>query len=278
MTSPAIPLAPHRIAHDTYLIPSLVPAGPGAFVPINSMVILGAEPVIVDTGGLLMREQWLAQVRTLLDLEDVRWVFLSHDDADHTGNVMPILEAAPKAKVISTFFMTERMKADFDLPLDRLRWVNAGESFHVGDRTLHTVLPPLFDSPVTRGLFDPTSGVLWAADAFASMVEEDTLEARQVNPEMYRETFGMFNSMNSPWHQWLDARKWNRHVDTVQSLPLTAVASGHGPVTRGLHLDAAFRMARALAGMPVAPSPGQEMLDQLVAQVTAPSPTLALAA
>ena len=28
--------------------------------------------------------------------------------------------------------------------------------------------PPIFDSPTTRGLFDPTTGVYWASDSFAT--------------------------------------------------------------------------------------------------------------
>ena len=41
---------PYRIAPDTWVIPELVPGGPELLIPLNSMVITGAEPVIVDTG------------------------------------------------------------------------------------------------------------------------------------------------------------------------------------------------------------------------------------
>ncbi len=50
------------------------------------------------------------------------------------------------------FFM-DRLATDMVLLLHRARWVNSGESFHVGDRTLVAMTPPLFDSPTTRGLF-----------------------------------------------------------------------------------------------------------------------------
>jgi hypothetical protein len=50
-----------------------------------------------------------------------------------------------------------------------MRWVNDGGSFGAGDRTLHAVRPPLWDATGTRGLIDPTSGVYWAADSFASL-------------------------------------------------------------------------------------------------------------
>ena len=48
-------------------------------------------------------------------------------------------------------------------------------------------------------------------------------------------------------------------------MPLTAVASGHGPVLRGDAIDDAFRRVRAMAGAPIAAPPGQSLLDQILA-------------
>ena len=52
--APAVPttdVPPTRIAPDTFVIHQVQPAlGQPLFVYLNSMVILGREPVIVDTG------------------------------------------------------------------------------------------------------------------------------------------------------------------------------------------------------------------------------------
>ena len=53
-------IEPEQVAPDTYLIHQLQPAlGAPLSVYINSMVITGAEPVIVDTGTIANRKQWL---------------------------------------------------------------------------------------------------------------------------------------------------------------------------------------------------------------------------
>ena len=107
--APAAPEpGPQLIAPDTYLIPNLVPAEPGTFVFVSSLVILAKEPIIVETGAPLHREQWLRNVSSIVDLDDVRWVFLSHDDGDHLGNMHPILDLAPDAVVVANFFSNER--------------------------------------------------------------------------------------------------------------------------------------------------------------------------
>jgi glyoxylase-like metal-dependent hydrolase (beta-lactamase superfamily II) len=133
---------PYRIAPDTWVIPQIVPTGKGEFACINSMVILGAEPVIVDTGCAVNRSQWLQDVSALVDPSDVRWVYLSHGDRDHTGNLDAVLERCPAATLVTTFWGVRYLMADGEPPLGRMRWVNDGESFDAGDRELHAVRPP----------------------------------------------------------------------------------------------------------------------------------------
>ena len=84
-------LAPYPIAKDAYIIPQ-VTESPFGYVYINSLVITGREPIIVDTGTSLNRDRWLEQVWSVVDPKDVRWIFLSHDDSDHTGNLLQVLE------------------------------------------------------------------------------------------------------------------------------------------------------------------------------------------
>ena len=69
-----------------------------------------------------------------------------------------------------------------------MRWLDQGDAFDAGDRTLHLVRPPLFDSPATRGLFDPTTGVLWAVDTFGALVQGAVLEADDADPDLYAGT------------------------------------------------------------------------------------------
>lgn len=85
---PTIKVPPAKIAADTYMIHSVQEAlGQPLSVYLNSMVILGREPMIVDTGTVANRDQWLGDVFGLVEPNDVRWIYLSHDDVDHTGNL-----------------------------------------------------------------------------------------------------------------------------------------------------------------------------------------------
>ena len=58
---------------------------------------------------------------------------------------------------------------------------------------------------------------------------------------------------------------YRRHVDDVEALGVLAVASAHGPIITGSAIHDAFEAVRSLAGKPIIPGPGQELLDELLA-------------
>jgi flavorubredoxin len=39
----------------------------------------------------------------------VRWVFISHNDIDHAGNLHQVIDACPQATSITTWFPCERL-------------------------------------------------------------------------------------------------------------------------------------------------------------------------
>ncbi|NND74845.1 MAG: MBL fold metallo-hydrolase [Ilumatobacter sp.] len=262
---------PQEIAPETWLIPNMYPAGPDGFIAVNTMLIRGAEPVIVDTGCPIHKELWKEKVFSLVDPEDVRWIFLSHDDGDHTGSLLDALEMCPNATLICNFFIVERLGLEYDLPLDRMCWLQPGESFDAGDRTLHLFKPPIFDGPTTRGLYDAKTAAMWIVDSFAHVVpgEEALYDVRAVPQDLYDETFPMFNSLISPWHQWLDPAVYSRHLDDVEGLGLLTVASAHGSVHTGPAIHDAFERVRRMAGQPINPGPGPDALEQMLAEIAA---------
>jgi flavorubredoxin len=272
MSLTTLPTRPHAVTSDSWLIPTYVPAMPGTWVGVHSLVIRGAEPIIVDTGASLVRDAWFDAAFSVVDPEDVRWVFLSHDDHDHVGNLLQVLERCPNATLVANFSITTRLSADLELPAHRMRWLDHGASFDAGDRTLHLVRPPMFDAPSTRGLYDSKSKVLWAVDSFGALVDDEVYELGDVPPDLYAESFDLLNSWNTPWMEWVDTERFTAHVASSRRLPVEVVASAHGPILRGSQIDDAFDRTLALAARPALPTPGQEALDEmLAAALVAPS-------
>jgi flavorubredoxin len=270
--APTTYVPPTKVAADTWVIHQVQPAlGQPLSVYLNSMVILGSEPMLVDTGTPANRKQWLEDAFSLVEPEDVRWIFLSHDDVDHTGNLDQAMEACPNAKLVCSWAMIERHTNCFEFPLERCRWITDGETLDIGDRQLLAMRPPVYDSPTTRGLFDPTTGVYWSVDTFATPLPDPQMAVGDLDPDFWFEGLALFGlGAVSPWLSLVDEDKYGRYVDRVQSLDITTVAACHSPVIEGPLIEQAFANIRRLPGLVPPQLPDQSVLDQVIAATSQP--------
>jgi len=199
----------------------------------------------------------------------VRWVFLSHDDTDHTGNLTQVLDGCPNATLVTNWFSVERMTTEVGLPLHRMRWVDDGERFDVGDRELIALRPPMFDSPTTRGLLETSTGVYWASDSFAAPVTAPADHVSDLDPDFWREGFSMINRTLCPWLTWVDSARWMSQVDRLRAADLTTIATAHGPVVTGTHVGQVLDLTAELPGQEPVVLPGQAALDEMLLALSA---------
>jgi hypothetical protein len=144
-----------------------------------------------------------------------------------------------------------------------MRWVNGGESWTAGDRELTAIVPPVFDSPTSRGLLDRSTGVYWAADAFGSPVTHLVDDVLELDPGFFRNAFIGQQLMLSPWLSWVDPAKWTAHPEELRVLQPTAIASCHGVTLRGSRVETGFNLMAELPYHPPYPWPGQAELEAM---------------
>ncbi len=266
--APTTRVPPTRVGRDTRVVHQVQDAlGAPLCVYLNSMVIAGAEPAIVDTGSVNNRSQWLDDVFGIVDPADVRWVFLSHDDSDHTGNLVSVVEACPNATLVCSWALVERFSNAFGFPLHRLRWLNDGEAIDLGDRRIIAVRPPVYDSPATRGFLDDRTGVYWGVDAFATPCPaEPVATVADLDPGFWAEGMAMFvHHALSPWVGLVDRVRYAAELDRVRALGMTTIATAHSPLIPTASIPEAFALLRDLPDVPVPPAPGQATLDAVLA-------------
>ena len=263
--------SPFSVAPDTYNVPSYFPVPGLGFLPITWSLIRGREPVLVDTGMPIETEEFLKTLGSLIDPADLRWVVLTHDDNDHAGNAHRILELAPKARLVVNWLAAARMQDSWQLPMDRVYFVNPGQSIDVGDRRLAAVRPPLYDSPATLAIYDGKPQVLFGADSFGSIIPQPTPAAADVPQGPYSEGFNIFNRVLSPWVGLVDQAKFDGTLEVIRQLGATSVVSCHGPVAQG-RTDDLLKAMSALPSMEPFVGPDQAALEAMMARMAGGGP------
>jgi len=237
---------PRQVNEDTYIVMTDFPAAHLGILPINWYLIKAQEPVLVDTGMPIERELFLSTLESLINPAEIKWIFLTHDDNDHQGNLTQAMEAAPNAKLVIPFLGLARMADSHKLPMERILLINPGQSFHAGDRELAVMKPPMWDSPATHCLYDAKTDTLFSADSLGALIPQPADDVSDIPPAVYTEGFCKFASALCPWLHLVDQSKFDKHLEAVRKLNPKTVLSSHGLVAYGM----CDRLLKSLAEVP----------------------------
>ena len=231
LAAPAPRQFPLEVARDTFVIRAITHSVAETFTNLNSMVIRSAEPVVVDTGMGIHRETWFEDVFSLVAPAEVRWIFVTHIDTDHAGNLVEAMARCPGAMMVTSQGESFRASASLGIPMERMRMVEAGESFDVGDRVLSASRPPVYDSPYTRALHDPSTGVYYAADAFCAPMPEGVVDwSDDITAPLWARGMASFHHHTvCPWIAMVDPARFRAEVDKVARLDPQVIVSAHAP-------------------------------------------------
>ena len=258
----------HRINPDVTVLSDSAEVPGIGHLPVNTFVINAEQPIVVDTGLSTPDKDFVSELSSVIDPADVRWVWITHPDRDHTGGLWSLLDAAPNARIVTTFIGVGIMSTEWAMPMDRVYLLNPGQSLDVGDRTLTGYRPPLFDNPATVGLIDNKSGALFASDCFGGPMSSADLatsaDVRDSGAEERRAAQLLWAAIDSPWVRNVDARKYAATVETFRGLDPSAILSTHLPPAIGLN-DAMFAMLDEAPDVPEFVGPDQAALEALLA-------------
>ncbi|MEV3988824.1 MBL fold metallo-hydrolase [Streptomyces sp. NPDC049837] len=258
----------HRVGRDISVLADYLEVPGIGFLPVNAFVLHAEAPVVVDTGLGLPDRNFLELLGSAIDPADVRWIWLTHPDRDHTGGLFALLDAAPRARIVTTYIGAGIMSTERPLPLERVFLLNPGQSLDVGDRTLAAFRPPLFDSPATVGFYDDRSRACFSSDCFgAPMPSADLAEgdnAGAVVPEQLRAAQLLWATVDSPWVHTVDVGKYLDTVRPLREMDPEIVLGTHLPPASGL----TSRMVDAISAAPGSDpfmGPDQRELERMLA-------------
>lgn len=249
---------------DIEVLTSNIPIPGFGLVPVNAFVIKGREPLLVDTGAGVERESFMSTLRSVIDPQDLRWLWLTHTDFDHIGSLQTLLDENPRLTVITTFLGVGIMSLTAPLPMDRIHLVNPGESIAIGERTLTAVKPPVFDNPSTTGFHDDKTGVLVSSDCFGALLSSVPQNAADLTESELRDGQVFWATVDSPWLHKVNPEAFARELDAIRRMAPTMILSSHLPAADGRMTD---RLLEALAAAPTAApfvGPNQVALEQML--------------
>jgi flavorubredoxin len=240
-------------ADGIYVLPSAVPIPGLGRLPVNAFVIAAKEPVLVDAGLPFERDAFLAELDAVIDPPELRWIWLTHVDPDHTGALRALVDEIPHLGVITSYLGALKLQLVAPVSFDRLCVVAPGQSVDLGDRRLVAVRPPVFDAPETLGLFDGRAGALYTVDCFGAALDARVEDARTIPPAALAAAQRRWAMVDAPWLRLVDRGAFARALDEVRTLAPALLLGSHLPPAPGLTAPFLATLAAALDEPPFAP-------------------------
>lgn len=259
-------LDPRPVAPDTVSLTSYLPVPGFGLLPVNAFVITGAQPMLVDTGLAALRGPFVEALRKVVDPQDLKWIWLTHTDPDHFGNLAAVLEAAPDARVITTFLGMGKMGLNgLALPPERAYLLNPGQRLNLGDRVLTALRPPSYDAPETTGFYDDSSRALFSADAFGALMHAPADEVAAIAPSALREGMLTWATVDAPWLNLTDAGRYAGALDLVRRVDPAVILGGHLPPASGRDRETLLSILTEAREAPIFSGPDQQMVEATMA-------------
>ena len=141
----------------------IVPEG----MAYNSYVIIDEKIAVMDSVDASFGEEWLGNIKAVLDGKEPDYLVVQHMEPDHSANVITFANAYPQAKIVSSAKAFSMMKNFFGTDFaDRQVVVRGGDSLSLGNHELVFVTAPMVHWPEVIVTYDKTDKVLFSADAF----------------------------------------------------------------------------------------------------------------
>lgn len=151
----------------------------------NSYLILDEKNAVLDTVDEHFIEEWLGNLKMVLDTRQPDYLIIQHMEPDHSAGIIAFMEAYPNATIISSAPAFNMMKQFFGTDFSQRRIIiKDNDTLSLGEHSLTFLSAPMVHWPEVMVTYDNYDKVLFSADAFGKFgaldVEEEwACEARR---------------------------------------------------------------------------------------------------
>ncbi len=205
---------------DRRLFDALIPLPDGT--SYNAYLINGSEKtVLLDAVDPPMAPELMAQLR---DVPKIDFVVSHHAEQDHSGTIPKILDTYPEAKLVCTPKAKGMLVDLLQIPDEKCKTVEDGESVSLGDKTLKFIYTPWVHWPETMVTWLEEDRILFSCDFFGSHIASTDLFVTDEG-RVYEAAKRYFAEIMMPFRSII-----KKNLEKLALYPIEMIAPSHGQI------------------------------------------------
>ncbi|MFP4363180.1 MAG: anaerobic nitric oxide reductase flavorubredoxin [Spirochaetia bacterium] len=196
----------------------------------NSYLIREEKNVLIDTVWKPFKKEFVDNLKTEIDLNDIDYVVINHAEIDHSGALPELMHYIPDVPIYCTQNGLKSIKGHFHEDWN-LNPVKTGDELDLGNgRKLVFVEMKMLHWPDTMGCYLTGDNIYFSNDAFGQHYATEHLFNDLVDQEeLFAECIKYYANILTPFSP-LVVKKIQEILD--MKLPIDIIATSHGVIWR----------------------------------------------
>jgi flavorubredoxin len=204
----------------------------------NAYLITGKKNILIDTVHAEFFDEYLENIRSIVDPSKIDYVIMNHNEPDHSGSLAKLLEVAPQIKVLSSPGGKIYLDHITNRSALNVTSVKDGETLDIGDgKSLKFIHAPLLHWPDTMFTWMESDKIAFTCDFLGCHYCEPRMFDNHISyPTFFERAFReYFDSIFSPFKSYVQ-----KGLSKLNALDADYVCTSHGPIlTKGVFLEMA---------------------------------------
>lgn len=192
----------------------------------NSYLVRDEKIAIIDTVKEKFAEPYLQHIAGLVDPKTIDYIVVQHNEPDHSGSLLKLLEHAPQAQVVCAKPAVKYVQNILNKQID-IHPVSNKETISLGSKSLQFISAPYCHWPDTMMTWLPEDNILFTCDLLGSHFCDTRMYNDLVSRDFWPDFRYYFDCIMRPYK-----KNVRNAISKVQDLDIELVAPSHGPILR----------------------------------------------
>ncbi len=195
----------------------------------NSYLIMDEKIALVDAVWGPFAEEWLEQLKKVVDLNKIEYVICNHAETDHSGGFALLMKEIPNATFVVSAKGKEHVYKQYHQDWN-FHVVKTGDKLSLGKNEVIFIEASMLHWPDNMMTYLTGEAILFSNDAFGQHYASGPIFNDEADEcEVYQEALKYYANILTPFSKLVIKK-----IDEIKSfnLPLKMIAPSHGVIWR----------------------------------------------
>ena len=196
----------------------------------NSYIVKGSEKTaLIETAHFDYFDDYIESVKNVCDLSSIEYLIMNHNEPDHSGGIVKLLELIPNINIITTQAGCIYLKNIVNNADMKITVVKDGDTLDLGGKTLSFINAPFLHWPDSMFTYVKEEKMLFSCDFFGAHYCEPRIFDTKMIPKRKAQydsaLLNYYGAIFGPFPSYVA-----KGLEKIKDLDIEFACTSHGPI------------------------------------------------